>query len=104
MSSWGNRLDSGQIYRAFHKISRQIGLRGSNDSKGPRLHDFRHRFSTNTLVNWYQNDQDPERLLPILSAYLGHVKVADTQWYLEASPELMSEAMKRLEKRWEERS
>ena len=104
VSSWGNRLDSGQIYRAFHKISRQIGLRGPNDSKGPRLHDLRHRFSTNTLVNWYKNEQDPERLLPILSAYLGHVKVADTQWYLEASPELMSEAMKRLEKRWEDHS
>ena len=72
--------------------------------KSKRLDFMRHRFSTNTLVNWYKNEQDPERLLPILSAYLGHVKVADTQWYLEASPELMSEAMKRLEKRWEDHS
>ena len=66
------------------------------DSHGPRLHDMRHRFATNTLVRWYRSGQDPERRLPLLSAYLGHVHVADTQWYLEASPELMREAMRRL--------
>jgi len=42
--------------------------------------------------------------LPILSTYLGHVHVADTYWYLTAYPELMSLAMKRLEKRWEGQS
>jgi hypothetical protein len=41
--------------------------------------------------------------LPILSAYLGHVHVADTQWYLSGSPELMGEAMRRLEHCWEDR-
>ena len=102
VSSWGNRLDSGQIHRAFYALSRQIGLRGACDSHGPRLHDFRHRFATNTLVNWYRCDQDPERRLPLLSAYLGHVHVADTQWYLEGAPELMREAMQRLEQRWED--
>ncbi len=102
VSSWGNRLDSGQIHRAFYALSRQIGLRGEGDRHGPRLHDLRHRFATNTLVNWYRCDQDPERRLPLLSAYLGHVHVADTQWYLEGSPELMHEAMHRLEQRWED--
>jgi hypothetical protein len=28
------------------------GLRGASDSRGPRLHDMRHRFATNTLVQW----------------------------------------------------
>ena len=104
VSSWGNRLDSAQIHRAFYALSRQIGLRGASDSHGPRLHDLRHRFATSTLVNWYRSDQDPQRLLPLLSAYLGHVHVADTQWYLEGSPELMREAMRRLERCWEGRS
>ncbi|MDE0373030.1 MAG: tyrosine-type recombinase/integrase [Rhodospirillales bacterium] len=103
VSSRGNRLDSGQICRVFHALSRQIGLRGEHDRHGPRLHDFRHRFATCTLVNWYRCEQDPERLLPVLSAFLGHVHIADTQWYLEGSPELMSEAMRRLERRWENR-
>lgn len=103
VSSGGNQLDGGQIHRTFYALSRQIGLRGASDRHGPRLHDFRHRFATNTLVNWYRSDQDPERRLPLLSAYLGHVHVADTQWYLDGSPELMREAMRRLEQRWEGR-
>jgi len=104
LSSWGNRLDGGEIHRTFYALSRQIGLRGPSDSHGPRLHDMRHRFATNTLVRWYRSGQDPERRLPLLSAYLGHVHVADTQWYLEGSPELMREAMQRLQQRWEDRS
>jgi integrase/recombinase XerD len=101
VSSWGNRVDGGEIHRTFYALSRQIGLRGFSDSHGPRLHDMRHRFATNTLVQWYRSGQDPERRLPLLSAYLGHVHVADTQWYLEGSPELMREAMRRLQRRWE---
>jgi integrase/recombinase XerD len=100
VSSWGNRLDGGEIHRTFYALSRQIGLRGASDSHGPRLHDMRHRFATNTLVQWYRSGQDPECRLPILSAYLGHVHVADTQWYLSGAPELMREAMHRLERRW----
>lgn len=100
VSSWGNRLDNADIHRTFYALSRQIGLRGLADSHGPRLHDMRHRFATNTLVRWYRSNQDPERRLPILSAYLGHVHVANTQWYLSGSPELMREAMRRLESRW----
>jgi integrase len=104
VSSRGNRLDSGDIHRTFYALSRQIGLRGPSASRGPRLHDMRHRFATNTLVQWYRSGQDPERRLPLLSAYLGHVHVADTQWYLESSPELMREAMQRLQQRWENRA
>ena len=98
----GQSPDGAEVHRAY-ALSRQIGLRGASDSHGPRLHDMRHRFATNTLVRWYQRDQDPERLLPVLSAYLGHVHVADTQWYLNGSPELMREAMRRLEHCWEGR-
>jgi len=104
VSSMGNRLDRGEVHRTFYSLSRQIGLRGPSDSSGPRLHDIRHRFATNTLVRWYRSGQDPERRLPLLSTYLGHVHVSDTQWYLESSPELMHEAMLRLQRRWEDLS
>ena len=103
VSSWGNRLDGGDIHRTFYALCRQIGLRGASDSHGPRLHDMRHRFATHTLVHWYRSKQDPERKLPLLSAYLGHVHVADTQWYLSGSPALKREAMRRLEHRGEDR-
>jgi hypothetical protein len=52
-------------------------------------------------LRWYRAGDDAERRLPILSAYLGHVHWSDTFWYLSALPELMHEAMSRLEQRWE---
>jgi integrase len=103
VSGRGNRLDVGDIHRTFYALSRQIGLRGLTDSHGPRLHDLRHRFAVMTLLQWYRSGEDAERRLPILSAYLGHVHVSDTYWYLSAWPELMREAMLRLERRWEDR-
>jgi integrase len=101
VSGAGNRLDQGNLHRTFYKLSRQVGLRGGEASQGPRIHDLRHRFAVRILARWYQAGEDPARLLPVLSAYLGHVRVQDTYWYLSAWPELMSQAMSRLERRWE---
>jgi integrase len=97
----GDPMESSNVRRAFYRLSRQIGLRGPTDRRGPRLHDFRHRFAVQTLVHWYRTGQDVERRLPVLSTYLGHAHVADTYWYLTAYPELMGLATRRLEKRWE---
>jgi integrase len=100
----GNRLDGADVRRTFYRLSRQTGLRGQDDSHGPRLHDFRHRFAVETLMGWYRSGEDAERRLPVLSTYLGHVHVSDTYWYLSAHPQLMALAMARVERRWEDRS
>jgi integrase len=100
----GHQLDGGDVHRVFYRLSRQTGLRAVNDSHGPRLHDFRHRFAVESLMGWYRSGEDVERRLPVLSTYLGHVHVSDTYWYLSAHPALMNLAMKRLERRWEGQS
>jgi integrase/recombinase XerD len=97
----GNRLDKGEVHRAFYVLSRQIGLRAVNARRGPRLHDFRHRFAVQTLLRWYRSGDDPKRRLPILSTYPGHGHVTDTYWYLTGTPELLGAAGKLLDKRWE---
>jgi integrase len=97
----GNRLDKGEVHRTFYRLSREIGIRAENASRGPRLHDFRHCFAVNTLLRWYRSGEDPKRKLPVLSTYLGHGQVTDTYWYLTGTPELLGAAGKRLEKRWE---
>jgi integrase/recombinase XerD len=79
----------------FYILSRQIGLRAAGGGRGPRLHDFRHRFALQTLLRWYRNGEDPQRRLPILSTYLGHAHVTDTYWYLTNTPELLGAAGKR---------
>ena len=101
LNDHGRRLEVSAVHRTFYELSRQIGLRGPTDHKGPRLHDFRHRFAVRTLVAWYRSNQDIERRLPVLSTFLGHGHVADTYWYLSVEPELMGLATRRLELRWE---
>lgn len=89
------------VHPVFWKLSRRTGLRGPTDHAGPRLHDLRHSFAVQTLLNWYRAGEDVARLLPVLSTYLGHSCVRDTYWYLSACPELMEHAAKMLQARWE---
>ena len=85
----------------FAKVSREIGLRPATTScrhgRGPRLHDMRHRFAVRTLLGWYRAGIDVEREMPKLTTYLGHVHVNETYWYIEAVPELLELAARRLE-------
>lgn len=101
VSSRGNRLHPADVNRIFNRLSRQVGLRTETDLHKPRVHDLRHTFATKVLALGHRNHDDPAWTLPILSTWLGHVRIADTQWYLHASPQLLDEAMRRLETRWE---
>ncbi len=100
LNDCGRCLERSTVLRTFHYLSRQIGLRGPCDHTGPRIHDFRHGFALNTLIQWYRAGEDIERRLPVLSTFLGHTHVADTYWYLSVHPELMGLATSRLEQRW----
>ena len=51
-----------------------------------------------TLIRWYRCGEDVERLLPVLSTFLGHTAVEHTYWYLTAIPELMALVTSRFEK------
>ncbi|NTV33344.1 MAG: tyrosine-type recombinase/integrase [Deltaproteobacteria bacterium] len=93
----GTRLGYWGVLKTFVRLSREIGLRGPEDSYGPRIHDFRHRFAVTTLVCWYREGIDVERHIQELSTFLGHVKVSDTYWYLSAVPELLQLAARRVE-------
>ena len=100
VSGRGTRLHRGTVYSTFYALSRHIGLRGPTASHGPRLHDLRYRFAHETLLQSYRAGENPEKRLPLLSTYLGHVNFADTYWYLRAWPELMNAAMQRVDERW----
>lgn len=97
LSERGTRLTQSAVEDTFVKLSKQTGLRRRGDSRGPRIHDFRHRFATTTLLRWYRCGVNVEQRLPELSTYLGHARVTDTYWYLTAVPELLRYAMQRVE-------
>jgi integrase len=102
VSDRGRRLGGCAARYNFAKVSRQVGLRrsagGYRHGRGPRIHDMRHRFAARRLVEWYRAGVDVEREIPRLATYLGHVHVNETYWYLEAVPELLQLATKRLQR------
>jgi integrase len=94
----GRRFTQCTARHNFVVVSRAIGLRRptkTRHGRGPRIHDMRHALAVRVLIGWYREGRDIERELPRLSAYLGHVHVADTYWYLEAVPELLQLATDR---------
>ncbi|GLR69081.1 putative integrase/recombinase y4rB [Acidocella aquatica] len=97
----GTKVLCDAVEGMFRRLADRLGLVGKKGKRRPRIHDLRHRFAMQTLMRWYDNGQDIERLLPVLSAYLGHVEVRDTYWYLSGFPQLLAAAKDRLERRWE---
>jgi integrase/recombinase XerD len=95
----GQRLPYRTVNALFRRLCARLHLQGPSTSRSPRIHDFRHRFTVNTLIRWYREGVDVERCLPRLSAYLGHGCCADTYWYLTAVPELLRLATERLEQK-----
>ena len=104
VSERGTPLNAATVRRTFRSLCRQLGLQATAGSDEPRLHHFRHRFATETLLQWYRSGEEVERQLPVLSTFLGHTCIADTYWYLSACPALMAEAVACLEQRWETRA
>ena len=100
VSDQGQRLQGGTARRAFARLAGAVGLRvlpaPRRVGHGPRLQDFRHTFTTRTLIAWDRAGLDVERELPTLSTYLGHSDVAHTYWYISAVPELLPLATERL--------
>jgi integrase/recombinase XerD len=101
VSSQGQPLRSGNVGKTFRLLRRRVGLQASESWDAPTLHHFRHRFATESLLRWYRAGDDVECRLPVLSTFLGHVCTSSTYWYLSCHPELMGQAMRRLEQRWE---
>jgi integrase len=63
------------------------------------MHDLRHTFAVQTLIDWYRKDVDVPANLPLLSTHLGHVSPKSTYYYLTGTPELVGLAAARLERK-----
>jgi integrase/recombinase XerD len=94
LSSAGTPVHPNALRATFREILTRIGIR--SDEVRPRIHDLRHRFAVQTLIDWHRSGVNIDEHIPTLSTYLGHVSPADTYWYLSASPELMALAADRL--------
>jgi integrase/recombinase XerD len=97
VSQAGTRLLTFNVGLTFARLARRAGLVPRSPSCRPRPHDLRHTFAVRTLLGWYRDGADIDARLPLLSTYLGHVSPKNTYWYLDAAPELMAKAARRLQ-------
>ena len=94
----GSPLSGSTVHGAFAELLRTTGFAARDDGRrAPCVHSLRHSFAVHRLTSWYQQGADVQRLLPVLSTYLGHRDLNGTQIYLSMTPELLQEASCRFE-------
>lgn len=94
----GARVNQATLVGCFQRIRKHADVRRFDGARyQPRLHDLRHAFAVHRLTTWYRQGADVQKLLPILSVYMGHAHIAATQVYLTMTSELLGEAGRRFE-------
>ena len=64
------------------------------------LYDFRHSMACRTIKKWSYLGIDVNSHLHILSTFMGHVKPANTYWYISATSETLSLSCIKYEKKF----
>jgi len=82
------------VYETFRQLLEKCGI-PHHKHAGPRIHDLRHTFAVHRLLDWYQNKQDVNAMLPALATYMGHVCVSSTHVYLHPTTELLEQVNNR---------
>jgi integrase len=77
------------VETAFHTAAKRMGLPYGRGRTRPTPHSLRHTFAVRALQTCPDGRDAITKHMMALSTYLGHSRIADTYWYLEAVPELM---------------
>ena len=94
---YGEPLDRRHIGRVFECLREELGWVNRGAHHAPRIHDLRHTFVVRRILVWQQQGVEVDQAMLALSTYVGHAKVTNTYWYLQAVPELMATAARRFE-------
>jgi integrase len=97
----GTRLFYKNVHFVYHETVKRVGIASSLPGCRPRVHDLRHSFAIRAMARIEAiDDRDAAEAARVrLSTYLGHFDVSSTYWYLEATPELLGPALRKLEAR-----
>ena len=85
----GHAPSTTRAYIMFVRLARELGFRGPPGDPGMRVHDLRHTFAVRSLESCPRDREAIRHHMAALSSYLGHTDVANTYWYLEATPVLL---------------
>jgi len=87
----GSGLDRSGVQWTFRNLLKTIGMDPPPGGRRPRIHDIRHTFAVRSLEACPEGRDNVSRHMLALSTYMGHSNITDTFWYLEVTPQLMSD-------------
>jgi integrase len=90
LSVKGTTLAYMSVNYTFRRIL-QLANIAPGRRRRPRIHDLRHSFATRVLEQCGTDRNAGARHFVALATYMGHADIAHTYWYLEATPELMTD-------------
>ena len=70
------------LYEGIKNIYHQARIETLPNGKLPRVHDLRHTFSVHAIRMMKKKGRDVYTSAPLLSAYLGHTNMIDTEKYI----------------------
>lgn len=91
-------LQANSCFCLLQRLVSQLGISVPPETRPPNLHSFRHSFAVHRVERWYREGAEMGTKLPLLSAFLGHADVADTQVYLTMTPERLRLAGQKFER------
>ena len=95
----GNKpMTMGNVEKNLRRFLWQAGISHGGRGKGPRVHDFRHTMAVHCLRRWVLEKKDLRAYLPVLQAYLGHVSLGDTSYYLHLTADLFPNITEQVER------
>lgn len=72
----------------FNNVLKTINIQKTYEGKLPRVHDLRHTFAVKSLEQMETKGIDLYTSISILSVYLGHVSIVETEKYLRLIPSM----------------
>jgi integrase/recombinase XerD len=87
----GAKLGYAVAAATFQEVLKTAGVQAKPSGPKPRLHALRHRFAIKALQACPDGRDRVTRHMLALSTYLGHARLEDTYWYLENTPQLMTD-------------
>ncbi len=79
------------VSETFHQVLKAAGIPHRPARRRLRLMDLRHTFAVRALERCPETRDDIGRHTLALSTYMGHACISDTYWYLETTPQLMTD-------------
>lgn len=87
----GKRCDRGSMGHVFRRVLTAAGIPLADQGKGPSLHSLRYTACVHSFVKMFRGGKSLYCSLPMLSSFMGHRKVFDTEYYLRLTQDMFPE-------------